>query len=49
MRFTNVKTWLCNKGLNHWGQRVEIDGIEVIDAKKAAIVFGEAYVTNVLF
>jgi hypothetical protein len=37
-----VKTWLCNRGLNHWGNRAIVDHYESHDNLRPAVLFGEA-------
>ena len=31
LKLTNVKAFLCNKGVNHWGDRPEVRGYEAHD------------------
>eukprot|EP01130_Rhizamoeba_saxonica_P005415 TRINITY_DN2168_c0_g1_i1.p1 TRINITY_DN2168_c0_g1~~TRINITY_DN2168_c0_g1_i1.p1 ORF type:complete len:1073 (-),score=270.64 TRINITY_DN2168_c0_g1_i1:36-3254(-) len=40
--FTNTKTWLCNRGINHWGDRAFIDNYESHDNLRSAVMFGES-------
>ncbi|ETO24993.1 hypothetical protein RFI_12152, partial [Reticulomyxa filosa] len=42
MYFTNTKTWLCNRGLNHWGERMVIRYYESHDNLRSAVMFGES-------
>jgi hypothetical protein len=46
--FTNLLVFLCNKGINHWGNNVEVMNYEAIDVRTGAVLFGEAYLHNVL-
>eukprot|EP00004_Rigifila_ramosa_P004839 TRINITY_DN152_c0_g2_i4.p1 TRINITY_DN152_c0_g2~~TRINITY_DN152_c0_g2_i4.p1 ORF type:complete len:1231 (+),score=275.22 TRINITY_DN152_c0_g2_i4:31-3693(+) len=48
MRFSNTKVFLCNKGINHWGERAEIVSYEAHDIGRAATTFGESWVTKAL-
>ncbi len=40
--FTNTKTWLCNRGIQHWGDRMIIDTYESHDNLRPAVMFGES-------
>eukprot|EP01132_Coremiostelium_polycephalum_P005307 gene5307-6611_t len=46
MKFTNSKLFLCNIGLGHWGNRVEVVGIESHDNHRPATLFGQALLSN---
>jgi len=48
MLFQNTKTWLCNKGIAHWGDTVQIDNAEMHDMRVSAMLFGSAGINNVL-
>ncbi|KAJ3128429.1 Fibrocystin-L [Nowakowskiella sp. JEL0407] len=44
MKFTNVKTFLANRGIIHWGSRSEFSQVESHDAGVAVKVFGKVWV-----
>ena len=44
MRFEDTRVWLCQRGLNHWGNQIELHNYEVTDSTRAAVLFGEALV-----
>lgn len=46
MVFENIKVFLCNKGVAHWGQNVMIDGAEFHDVRVGAMMFGDAALHN---
>lgn len=48
MRWTNIKTYLCNMGVLHWGEQIEIDGYEAHDTRHSATLFGETLITNAI-
>eukprot|EP00039_Didymoeca_costata_P033682 m.43637 g.43637 ORF g.43637 m.43637 type:complete len:1732 (+) comp9991_c0_seq1:353-5548(+) len=41
--FTNTQLFLCRRGLNHWGNDVDVIGYEIIDMIQGATLFGSAY------
>jgi len=43
MRFTNTKMYLSNRGIDHWGDRVEVVNMESHDSNRPATLFGEAW------
>ena len=44
MIFYETRVYLCNRGLNHWGDRAETIGYAAHDITKGLTLFGEAYV-----
>jgi hypothetical protein len=48
MVFEHTKMFLCNKGLSHWGNTVEVRTAEFHDTRVSAMLFGEATVYNSL-
>ena len=48
MNFTNSVLSLCPRGLNHWGDQVEMHHVEIHDVALGFVVFGEAYVRDML-
>jgi len=44
MTFNNTKVFLSNKGMNHWGNTVELTNYESHDNALSATVFGQAWV-----
>ncbi|GBG30555.1 G8 domain-containing protein DDB_G0286897 [Hondaea fermentalgiana] len=46
--FTNTKIFLANYGLNNWGARSTIDGLEAHDVTRAIAILGYHYVHNML-
>lgn len=47
-RFEDNRAFLCNRGLNHWGERVEAIGYEAHDVTKGITLFGEAFLKNTI-
>ena len=41
--FSNVKVFLCRRGVNHWGENAEIHRYEAHDVMQGAVIFGSAY------
>eukprot|EP01088_Endostelium_zonatum_P016610 TRINITY_DN455_c0_g2_i1.p1 TRINITY_DN455_c0_g2~~TRINITY_DN455_c0_g2_i1.p1 ORF type:complete len:1474 (-),score=364.80 TRINITY_DN455_c0_g2_i1:29-4450(-) len=48
MSFNNSKTFLCQKGINHWGNTVELTNYESHDNTLSATVFGQAWMGGAL-
>ncbi|KAK5580096.1 hypothetical protein RB653_000109 [Dictyostelium firmibasis] len=48
MRFNNTKIYLSNRGINHWGERVEVVGYESHDSIRPATLFGKAWLSNAI-
>ncbi|EFA80459.1 hypothetical protein PPL_07294 [Heterostelium album PN500] len=48
MRYTNTKVFLSNSGVNHWGERIEIVGLESHDCHRPATIFGQALLSNAI-
>ncbi|KAJ3325116.1 Fibrocystin-L [Boothiomyces sp. JEL0866] len=48
MRFTNTKAFLANRGIMHWGNRQELIRYEAHDCGKAANMFGQVWVNQML-
>eukprot|EP01084_Bolivina_argentea_P204467 349184_1 len=46
MIFENVKTFLCQRGITHWGSQIEVYGFEAYDVWRGAEIFGEAGISN---
>ena len=46
--FEENRAFICNRGLNHWGQRVEAIGYEAHDVTKGITMFGDAYLKRTL-
>lgn len=44
MQFTNIKTFLCGHGVNHWGDRLELTTYEAHDIQRGATTFGQSWV-----
>eukprot|EP01129_Flabellula_baltica_P004624 TRINITY_DN1621_c0_g1_i1.p1 TRINITY_DN1621_c0_g1~~TRINITY_DN1621_c0_g1_i1.p1 ORF type:complete len:1091 (-),score=249.93 TRINITY_DN1621_c0_g1_i1:37-3309(-) len=42
MYYNETKTWMCNRGLNHWGSRAVIQHYESHDNLRSAVLFGES-------
>ena len=49
MKFTNTKVFLCNIGVMHWGNRVDLENYEAIDTARVASLFGESSITHAVF
>ena len=49
MLFENTKVFLCNKGISHWGDNSQFEGVEVYDARVNMMLFGKAYVHSALW
>eukprot|EP00742_Colponemidia_sp_Colp-10_P009458 GILJ01010314.1.p1 GENE.GILJ01010314.1~~GILJ01010314.1.p1 ORF type:complete len:1242 (-),score=158.56 GILJ01010314.1:1787-5167(-) len=45
---TNLRTWLCNRGLSSWGERVELSYYEAHDVKRSAVLFGQSSINNMI-
>ena len=45
---TDCQVFLANLGISHWGNRVEMVGVEAHDTQRSVQVFGEAYLTKML-
>ena len=45
-QLNNTRVHLCNRGILHWGARVEVDTIESHDVRRTATLFGEAWINN---
>lgn len=45
---SNLRTWLCNRGLSSWGERVELWNYEAHDVKRSAVLFGESSIHNMI-
>ncbi|KAF2078218.1 hypothetical protein CYY_000508 [Polysphondylium violaceum] len=43
MRFNNTKMYLSNRGIDMWGERVEVVNLESHDSNRPATLFGEAW------
>ncbi|KAJ9466796.1 hypothetical protein DIPPA_34120 [Diplonema papillatum] len=48
MRLENTLTYACNKGIFHWGARVEVVQAEMHDVLRGATLFGECWLDNAL-
>ena len=48
MKLENTKVYACNKGILHWGNRVEIIKAEMHDISRAVTLFGEAWLDDSL-
>ncbi|KYQ92567.1 hypothetical protein DLAC_06555 [Tieghemostelium lacteum] len=48
MTFTNTKVYQSNRGVGHWGERVEVIGLESHDSRRPGSLFGEAWLHNAL-
>jgi hypothetical protein len=48
MKFSNLKAWLCQLSLSHWGERVEVQNVETHDVARSLQLFGAAWVSNAL-
>lgn len=44
-RFQNTKVAACNKGIAHWGDRLDIESYEAHDIMISAMLFGESSVS----
>jgi hypothetical protein len=50
MFFHDTKAWAVNKGVAHWGDKVQINRYEAHDfGQQAAMLFGEAGITDAVF
>ena len=45
---TNLRTWLCNRGLSSWGERVELSRFEAHDVKRSAVMFGQSSIAEAI-
>jgi hypothetical protein len=48
MTFNNTKTWMCGMGVSHWGERIEVVGLESHDVGRPTQLFGEAWLHDAL-
>eukprot|EP01132_Coremiostelium_polycephalum_P000649 gene649-803_t len=48
MRFTNTKVFLSNSGIDHWGHRIEVVGLEAHDCHRSATLFGQAWMNTAI-
>ncbi|KAN0024762.1 hypothetical protein ACTFIV_009171 [Dictyostelium citrinum] len=48
MRFNNTKIYLSNRGVSHWGERVECVYLESYDSLRPASLFGQAWLSNAI-
>jgi hypothetical protein len=48
MFFNNIKVFLCNKGIAHWGNNVQIEGAEIHDVSTGVMMFGSAALNSAL-
>lgn len=48
MRFNNTKIYLSNRGIQHWGERVEVVGLESHDSIRPSTLFGQAWLSNAI-
>ena len=46
MTFNNTRVFLSNRGLLHWGSRVEVTYFEFTDVSRACTLFGEAWLAQ---
>jgi hypothetical protein len=46
--FEHTKTFLCNKGLSHWGNTVSVRNAEYHDIRVSSMLFGQAAIGNAL-
>jgi hypothetical protein len=46
--FEQTKTFLCNFGITHWGNNVQIESAEMHDSIRSAFLFGSVAVHNTL-
>ena len=47
--FTNIKVWMCNVGILHWGSSIRFSKIETHDSLRAVTVFGTVGLKECLF
>ena len=45
---TNMKVFLCRRGLNHWGTNAIIDRLEAHDVLRGGVIFGATLFQNSL-
>ena len=43
------QTFLCERGINHWGNTIEVFNSEVHDCARGMVCFGDCHVKNVIF
>ncbi|GAM17885.1 hypothetical protein SAMD00019534_010600 [Acytostelium subglobosum LB1] len=48
MQWTNMKVSLCQGGIGHWGNEIEINGYESHDNQISGTVFGSAWLNNAI-
>eukprot|EP01132_Coremiostelium_polycephalum_P000408 gene408-516_t len=48
MRYSNTKVFLSNSGVNHWGERIEVVGLEAHDCHRPGTIFGQALLSNAI-
>jgi hypothetical protein len=48
MYFQNTKVFLCNTGIAHWGNNVHVEGAEMHDVRKGAMLFGKSALNSAL-
>ncbi len=48
MIFEQIKGFLLNKGVSHWGNSIEIRNSEFHDTKVSSMMFGSAAMVNVI-
>lgn len=48
MRFNNTKIFLCQRGINHWGDSIEVVTYEAHDITRSATLFGDAWMGNAI-
>lgn len=48
LSFNNTLLALCNKGLQHWGNNVEVVNYEIHDSAHGAVLFGDCFLNNAL-
>ncbi|EGC33844.1 hypothetical protein DICPUDRAFT_36074 [Dictyostelium purpureum] len=48
MRYNNTKIYLSNRGVGHWGERVEVVGLEAYDSNRPGTLFGDAWLDTAI-
>jgi hypothetical protein len=48
MRFTNLKMFLCGRAVSHWGNRLDVENLEVYDSRRGAELFGASSLSHSL-
>jgi hypothetical protein len=46
MNFEDVKVWMCNKGIAHWGNTAHLINVEMHDVRIGAMGFGETAIVS---